>query len=45
MNAQIKVVHTSEVRTSKSGKRYRKAIVITTIDGNEFMDIRYIFEK
>jgi len=44
MKATIKIVHTSEVRTAKSGKKYRKVLVVTNIDGNEFLDIRYIYE-
>lgn len=45
MTAEIKVVHTSDVRVSKNGKRYRKVVTITTIDKNEFLDIRYIYEN
>jgi len=45
MKAEVKVIHSSEVRVAKSGKKYRKVTTITTIEGIEFMDTRYIFEN
>lgn len=44
MTATIKIIHESEVRTAKNGRTYKKVVVLTTIDGVEFLDIRYIYE-
>lgn len=44
MKTEIKVLHTSLQRTSKSGKLYKKVLVLITINGNEFVETFYVFE-
>lgn len=44
MKATIKILHTA-VKTSKKGTRYKKVLVLVSIDGNEFIETKYIFIK
>lgn len=49
MTAEIKVLHSSEVRTAKSGTKYRKVLVLIKINSeflgvSEFIKEFYIFE-
>lgn len=45
MKSVIKTLDTSEVRTDKNGRKYRKVIVKITIGTIEFIETYYIYEK
>lgn len=42
-HAYIEVLHVSDVREAKNGAKYRKILVLITIDGNEFIETKYVF--
>lgn len=45
MKTDIKVLHTSTKRVSKSGKAYVKVLVLITIGNNEFIEVFYVYES
>lgn len=44
MKPSIKVIHTSNVRTSKTGNKYRKILTVVKIGTQEYLRTFYSFE-
>lgn len=45
MKAEIKVIYTSEVKITKTGKEYVKVMCVITLGDNEFVKEFFVFAK